>query len=281
MLAQMNLPLDSDGYPRADDVARGAADAEATRSANRRWWNSAAPAYLTEHGKDLGVVDFLWCPEGLRESEARLLGDVAGRRVLEVGCGSAPCARWLVSQAADPVGMDLSEGMLTEAAVRASQTGIHLPLVQGDATALPFAARSFDVACSAFGGFPFVADAGTALAEVARVLRPAGRFVFSVTHPFHWVFPDDPDPAQLRVTGSYFDRRPYLELDEQGRPMYVEHHRTMGDWIRLLVGAGFVVDDVVEPVWQPGRDVVWGYWSADRAALVPGTAIFCATKPAT
>ncbi len=279
MLARMSLPLDSDGYPRADDVGRGAADAGATRSANRRWWNCAAPAYLSEHGQDLGAADFLWCPEGVRESEARLLGDVAGRRVLEVGCGSAPCARWLASQAADPVGMDLSEGMLTEAALHAAQTGIYLPLVQGDATALPFAEASFDIVCSAFGGFPFVADVGTALAEVARVLRRKGRFVFSVTHPFHWVFPDDPDPAQLRVTGSYFDRRPYLELDAQGRPMYVEHHHTMGDWIRLIVGAGFVLDDVVEPVWQPGRDVVWGYWSPDRSALVPGTAIFCATLP--
>ncbi len=277
MLAHMSLPLDCDGYPRADDVQRGAADAEATRTANRRWWNSAARAYLTEHGQDLGMADFLWCPEGLREGQARLLGNVTGRRVLEVGCGSAPCARWLAAQGAHPVAMDLSEMMLAEAAGYASRTGIHLPLVQADATELPFAGASFDIACSAFGGFPFVADAGTALAEVARVLRPGGRFVFSVTHPFHWVFPDDPDPAHLRVTSSYFDRRPYLELDAQGRPMYVEHHRTMGDWIRLLVAAGLVLDDVIEPVWQPGREVVWGYWSAGRAALVPGTAIFCTT----
>lgn len=277
MLGQMSLPLDSDGYPRADDVARSAADAEATRSANRRWWNSAAPAYVTEHGQDLGTADFLWCPEGLRESEARLLGDVAGRRVLEVGCGSAPCSRWLACQGAQPVGLDLADRMLSQAAAYAARTGIYLPLVQADATALPFAEASFDIACSAFGGFPFVADVGTALAEVARVLRPGGGFVFSVTHPFHWVFPDDPDPAELRVTGSYFDRRPYVETDEQGRPMYVEHHHTMGDWIRLLVGTGFVLHDVVEPVWQPGRDVVWGYWSAERAALVPGTAIFCST----
>lgn len=82
------------------------------------------------------------------------------------------------------------------------------------------------------------------------------------------------------MTGSYFDRRPYVELDDQGQPMYVEHHRTMGDWIRLLVAAGLVVDDVIEPTWQPGRQVVWGYWSAERASLVPGTAIFCATLPA-
>lgn len=281
MLAGMTLPLDSAGYPRAADVQRSAADAEATRSANRRWWTQAAPAYLGEHCEDLGLSDFLWCPEGVRESDARLLGNVAGQRVLEVGCGSAPCARWLASSDAAPVGLDLSEGMLAEATAYAAQTGISVPLVQADATRLPFAAASFDLACSAFGAFPFVADAGAALAEVARVLRPAGRFVFSVTHPLHWIFPDDPDPAGLRVTGSYFDRRPYVELDEGGVPLYVEHHHTMGDWIRLIVAAGFAIDDVIEPEWAPGREVVWGYWSAERAALVPGTAIFCCHKPAT
>ncbi len=277
ILARMSVPLDSDGYPRAADVHRSPTDSVATRSANRRWWNQAAPAYLSEHGRDLGVADFLWCPEGLRESEARLLGEVAGRRVLEVGCGSAPCSRWLVTQGAIPIGLDLSEGMLAAAAREGARSGIAVPLVQGDAAALPFEDGSFDLACSAFGGLPFVADAGAALWEVARILRPGSRFVFSVTHPFHWVFPDDSDPARLRVTDSYFDRRPYVELDVQGRAMYVEHHRTMGDWIRLLVAAGFTIDDVIEPMWQPGRDVVWGYWSAERSALVPGTAIFCAT----
>jgi len=279
MLEEMTLPLDSDGYPRADAVQRSDADADATRSANRRWWNQATAAYLTDHGQDLGLADFLWCPEGLRESEAGLLGEVAGLSVLEVGCGSAPCSRWLATQGATAVGLDLSEGMLAQAARYSTGTGIAVPLIQGDANALPFARSSFDIVCSAFGGFPFVADVGVALSEVARVLRPEGKFVFSVTHPFHWVFPDDADPAHLRVTGSYFDRRAYVEWDAEGEPMYVEHHRTMGDWIRLLITAGFVLDGVLEPEWQPGRDVVWGYWSAARAALVPGTAIFCTSKP--
>jgi len=279
MLEQMSLPLDPDGYPRADDVQRIPADADTTRAANRSWWNQAAAGYLREHRNDLGLVDFLWCPEGLRESEARLLGDVAGRSVLEVGCGSAPCSRWLATQGARPIGLDVSDGMLFEAAADGGRSGVTVPLVQADAAALPFATGHFDCVCSAFGGLPFVADAGAALTEVARVLRPGGRFVFSVTHPFHWVFPDDSDAARLQVTGSYFDRRPYVELDASGRPMYVEHHRTFGDWIRLLAAAGFVLEDVLEPEWLAGRDVVWGYWSAERAALIPGTAIFCATLP--
>src|SRR5690349_12278206 len=110
------LVLADDGYPAAGGVDRRAAGAEESARANRRWWDAAAPAYLAEHGSDLGDADFLWCPEGLREADAHLLGDVEGRRVLELGCGSAPCSRWLLSAGAAPVAFDLSGGMLARAA---------------------------------------------------------------------------------------------------------------------------------------------------------------------
>ena len=57
-------------------------------------------------------------------------------------------------------------------------------------------------------------------------------------------------------------------------PAYVEHHRTMGDRIRELVAAGFVVLDVIEPQWPEGFDRVWGQWSPLCGEYFPGTAIF-------
>jgi SAM-dependent methyltransferase len=273
------LPLADDGYPAAGGVERRAADATESARANRRWWDAAAPAYLAEHGGDLGDVDFLWCPEGLREGDAHLLGDVRGRRVLEVGCGSAPCARWLSREGADVVALDLSGGMLARARQLNEACGIAVPLVQADAGALPVADASVDLACSAYGGLPFVADAGAVLAEVCRVLRPGGRFVASVNHPMRWPFPDSPDPADLRIVSSYFDRTPYVEVDGEGEVSYVEHHRTVGDWVRAVVGAGLVLDDLVEPEWTPGRTQNWGQWSPDRGALVPGTLVLVAHRP--
>ena len=273
------LPLGSDGYPLAGGVARRPVGDEESARANRRWWDAAAPAYLAEHGTDLGDTDFLWCPEGLREADAHLLGDVAGRRVLEIGCGSAPCARWLQTAGADVVAFDLSAGMLARAAELNRSTGIAVPLVQADAGALPFLSGSIDVACSAFGGLPFVADVEGALTEVARVLRPGGRFVASVNHPMRWPFPDSPDPEDLRVISSYFDRSAYVETDDAGGTVYVEHHRTVGDWVRAVVGAGLTLEDLVEPEWTPGRTENWGQWSPERGALVPGTLIVVSTKP--
>jgi SAM-dependent methyltransferase len=246
-----------------------------TVAANRRWWDADAADYLAAHSDFLGSVDFVWCPEGLRESDAGLLGELVARRVLEVGCGSAPCARWLAGQGAQVVGLDLSAEMLRHAVYGARETGVSVPLVQADAGRLPFADGSFDLACSAFGAVPFVADSAAVMREVARVLRPGGRWVFAVTHPLRWIFPDDPGEAGLTVAQSYFDRTPYVEVDGLGNPTYVEHHRTLGDRIREIVAAGFVLEDLVEPEWPTDLHRQWGQWSPLRGALYPGTAIFC------
>jgi len=261
-------------------VARRPVDAAESRRASRRWWDADADDYLAEHGADIGDVDFVWCPEGLREADARLLGDdLARRRVLEVGCGSAPCARWLATQGAWPVGVDLSGGMLRHATVFNTATGVAVPLVQAGAERLPFADRAFDLACSAFGAVPFVAGPERVMREVARVLRPGGRWVFAVNHPMRWMFSDDPGEGGLTVYQSYFDRTPYVEVDAAGVPTYVEHHRTLGDRIRDVVAAGLVLDDLVEPEWPEGRETVWGQWSPLRGALFPGTAIFVCRRP--
>jgi SAM-dependent methyltransferase len=249
-----------------------------TVSANRRWWDADASDYLAAHGEFLGKADFVWCPEGLRESDAGLLGGLAGRRVLEVGCGSAPCARWLVGQGARVVGLDLSAGMLRHAVHAGRETGISVPLVQADAARLPFAEGGFDLACSAFGAVPFVADSAAVMREIARVLRPGGRWIFAVTHPMRWIFPDDPGEAGLTVAQSYFDRTPYVEVDSLGNPTYVEHHRTLGDRVREIVAAGLVLEDLIEPQWPPDLRREWGQWSPLRGALFPGTAIFCCRR---
>jgi hypothetical protein len=94
-----------------------------------------------------------------------------------------------------------------------------------------------------------------------------------------WPFPDSPNPEDLQVVSSYFDRRPYVETDDAGGTVYVEHHRTVGDWVRAVVASGLVLEDLAEPEWTPGRTQEWGQWSPERGALVPGTLILVCTKP--
>ncbi|HKC26554.1 MAG TPA: class I SAM-dependent methyltransferase [Jatrophihabitans sp.] len=263
----------------AAEVGRREADVPSTVRANRHWWDGDADAYHVEHGEFLGIADFVWCPENLREDDVHLLGDVAGLDVLEVGSGSAMCSRWLAARGARPVAFDLSSGMLRHARAGAAETGVDVPLVQADAEYLPFRSASFDLAFTAFGAVGFVADSARVMREVARVLRPGGRWVFATTHPIRWAFPDDPGPNGLTASIPYFDRTPYVESTEEGTPTYVEHHRTLGDRVREIVAAGFRLVDLIEPEWPAGHTREWGQWSPLRGGILPGTAIYVCELP--
>ncbi|WP_280266020.1 class I SAM-dependent methyltransferase [Nocardia wallacei] len=264
-------------------VARTEIDSASSERANRRWWDADAAQYHDTHADFLGVDsptgEFVWCPEGMHEGDWHLLGDISGKRILEIGCGSAPCSRWLSANGAQPVGLDVSGAMLRRGLAAMARGGPRVPLVQAGAEALPFADASFDLACSAFGAVPFVADSARVMREVARVLRPGGRWVFSVNHPMRWIFPDDPGPKGLRASLSYFDRTPYVEVDGDGAPTYVEHHRTIGDRVREIVAAGLILQDIIEPTWPERLDREWGQWSPLRGEIFPGTAIFVTNKP--
>lgn len=238
----------------------------------RRHWDRDASRYHADHADYLDT--FYWCPERVTEQDARLLGDpmeLSGRTVVEVGCGSAPCADWVERTTdAHVIGVDVSMEMLQ----RAPRPGPSL--VQADGADLPLATDSVDRVFSSFGAYPFIADLGQALAEVARVLTPDGRAVLAVNHPSAWVFPDD--PASVTAEIPYFQDS-YLEFeDENPSPdaaqlRYAEFHHTMGDWVRAVSAAGLRMIDLIEPEWRDGTPE-WGQWSQSRGELFPGTAIF-------
>lgn len=252
-------------------------DEAASRAANGPDWDRYADEYQATHGAFLGDAGFVWGPEGLTEQAAGALGDVRGKVTLEVGSGAGQCSRWVRRQGGRAFGLDLSFRQLQHARRLDDQTGTAVPSVLGTATQLPFRDASFDVVFCSFGALQFVADLDDAVGETARVLRPGGRFAFSITHPTRWSFPDDPGEGGLTVTQSYWDRTPYVEVDDAtGRVSYVEHHRTLGDWVRVLARHRFVLRDLLEPEWPPGHDRTWGGWSRTRGLLTPGTALFVA-----
>ncbi len=149
------------------------------------------------------------------------------------------------------------------------------PLVQADAARCRSRTRSFDLACSAYGAVPFVADSARVMRETHRVLRPGGRWVFSVTHPVRWAFPDEPGPEGLTVSASYFDRTPVRGAGRGRRA-----RSTSSTTARWATGCGRSR--------RPGSG--WWTWSSRNgrpgtarsgaagprcaAHLIPGTAIF-------
>lgn len=269
-----------DHLPQSVRVERRPVDEESSLRANRADWDRYADEYQATHGEFLGDAGFLWGPEGVREDDLRALGDVTGRRVLELGCGAGQCSRWIAAHGGHPVGLDVSMRQLQHSRRIDAGLGTSVPTVCAGAADLPFADGSFDIVFSAFGALQFIADADALVLEIARVTRRGGRFAFSVTHPTRWMFPDDPGEPGLRATQSYWDRTPYVEVDdESGQTSYVEHHRTLGDWVRALAAAGYRLVDLVEPEWPPEHDRVWGGWSRLRGLLTPGTAIYVADLP--
>ena len=248
-----------------------------SRAANGPDWDRYADEYQATHGSFLGDTGFVWGPEGLTEERAAILGNVSGKDVLEVGSGAGQCSRWVAAHGGRPVGLDLSLRQLQHSRRIDDDTGVRVPVVLGTATHLPFADDSFDVVFSSFGALQFVAEIDRAVDEAARVLRPSGRFAFSITHPTRWMFPDDPGEAGLTAGHSYWDRTPYVEVDDAtGEVAYVEHHRTLGDWVALLAARRFRITRLDEPEWPEDHDRVWGGWSRTRGLLTPGTAIFVA-----
>jgi ubiquinone/menaquinone biosynthesis C-methylase UbiE len=266
-----------DHAPQSVRVERREVSERESRSANGPDWDRYADEYQATHGAFLGDLGFVWGPEGLTEDDAGVLGDVAGKDVLEVGSGAGQCSRWVRAHGGRSFGLDLSPRQLQHSRRIDQETGIPVPSVVGTATHLPFADHRFDIVFSSFGALQFVAEIERAVTEAARVLRPGGRYAFSITHPTRWMFPDDPGTPGLTATQSYWDRSPYVEIDDRtGVVSYVEHHRTLGDWVALLAGAGFVLKELREPEWPAEHDRVWGGWSRLRGRLTPGTAIFVA-----
>lgn len=150
---------------------------------------------------------------------AELVAAAGPGAVLETAAGSGVVTRALAPRLradARYVVTDLSQPMLDHAASRQG-TDSRIEWRQADALALPFADASFDAVCCQFGAM-FFPDRVAGYAEARRVLRPGGRFVFSVwdrieenafaddvTRAVATVFPDDPPRFLARTPHGYHD----------------------------------------------------------------------------
>jgi ubiquinone/menaquinone biosynthesis C-methylase UbiE len=222
-------------------------------SANRKLWNRTSADYQQRHDPQIGAAPRLWGMFSIPDADLGALGDVAGRRVLELGCGAGQWSRSLVDEAGQLVGFDLSDTQLAAArqAMRA-----RYPLVQGAAQQLPFADASFDVVFCDHGALSWAPPA-EAIPEAARVLRRGGRLVFSVASP--WLeacYDNAADRVTTRLRQDYFGL--YAIPEEDGAASYT---LTYGAWIRVLRGAGLVIDDLIEP--RPGPQTRSTYLDCD------------------
>ena len=170
-------------------------------------------------------------------------------RVLEVGTGEGQVARVAASVGAElVVGLDPTANQIEEA----SRRGGGPVFMRGEAAALPVRSGAVDavVACLVF---EHIDDVDGALADVARVLRPGGRFVFFLNHPLlqtpnsGWI--DDhvlDPPEQYWRIGAYL--REDSSVEEVQKGVFLRFvHRPLSRYVNVMAERGLVLERMLEP----------------------------------
>ena len=216
----------------------------------RQAWDADSDDYQRRHGRQLAHWDGpRWGVWAIPEAEVRALGEVRGQRALELGCGGGQFGIGVARRGAHVVGIDISVRQLAHAARHVREHSSDFVMVLADAEHLPFGPAAFDLVFCDHGAASF-ANPGATLAQVARVLRPGGRFVFNVTTPFRRICrASDADPPGERLQRPYFPDDAPSAGEETESPASL---LTYGDWIRLAVSSGFVVEDLIELRPGPG-----------------------------
>ncbi|MFC0542147.1 class I SAM-dependent methyltransferase [Kutzneria chonburiensis] len=199
-------------------------------------YDALAEAYTAENESNLINAHYE------RPAMLTLAGDVAGRRILDAGCGAGPLFAALRDGGAVVSGIDASAGMLAQARKR---LGDDADLRVADlAEPLPFPDNTFDDVTASLV-LHYLEDWGPTLAELRRVLRPGGRLLVSVEHPFAiflW-------QREAGAKPDYFATRERIEEWTMGG-----HTVPLRFWDRPLhamtdafTSAGFHIRRVVEP----------------------------------
>ena len=231
------------------------------------WTPFTVAAPTGEHLADDTVT---YGPDIPREDTLKLLGDVAGKRVLDLGCGAGRNAVALARHGARVIAVDEDAEQVGAARRAIDSADQRVELHHAPLAELAFLrADTIDAAVSVYS-LARVADIGRVFRQLHRVLRPEHSLVVSVPHPtFALLDPDAEHP--MRIRRSAFDEQPYAHDD----PRHGTHARSVGMLFTELTRAGFRVDHILEP--RPIDADGGPHWSPVMAH-VPATLIVRARK---
>ncbi len=226
---------------------------------NRLMWEATSDSYEQRHATSLaGENAMAWGLWRIPEAELRIFGEVAGKDILELGCGAARWSIELTRLGARSVGLDLSSQQLQHARRLMAEAGVDFPLIEASAEDVPLPDASFDIVFCDWGAMTFC-DPRRTVPEASRLLRPGGLFAFSTATPIRFLCEDvATDQLTDRLMNDYFGMH-RLEWEDE-----VDFQLPYGEWIRLFRTSGFVVEDLIEP--QSPEGVSTSYLDADQIA---------------
>jgi SAM-dependent methyltransferase len=210
---------------------------------NRVVWTKANAEYTDKRAADAWAKDEIdWGMFSGPESELNTLGDLEGKDVIELGCGTAYFGAWLAKRGARVVGVDITPAQLETARRLQEETGLDMEFVEASAEDVPLEDQTFDLAVSEYGASIWC-DPELWIAEAARLLRPGGRLVFLCNSPLSILCSPDEGKVEERLM------RPHSDLgriewpgDDEGVEYYLPH----GEMIRVLRKNGFEVEALHE-----------------------------------
>jgi SAM-dependent methyltransferase len=243
---------------------------------NREDWTQANADYTDASASARWAqAEITWGVWDVPEASLGTLGDVEGRDVVELGCGTAYVSAWLARRGARPVGVDVTPAQLETARRCQREAGLEFPLVEASAEDVPLPTASFDLAVSEYGASIWC-DPFRWLPEAHRLLRPRGRLWFLRNSPLSILcMPDQGPPVETLL-------RPQRGLGRCEWPgeLGVEWHLPHGELLRLLRDTGFEVLDLVE-LYPPDDAVDHPYYEAfsvEWARRWPSEEIWVARK---
>jgi SAM-dependent methyltransferase len=228
---------------RSEDLRRAEGEASPTEPWERHaaWWQR----------EFTGGADVEYTEQILPLAAEHLAG---AERVLDLGCGEGQIARLTVQRGAGRVvGIDPAAAQLAEAVRRAG--GVRY--ARAVAAGLPFPPSTFDAIVSCLV-LEHLADLDAGLDEIARVLRPGGRFVLFVNHPLFqtpgsgWIDDQVLDPPeQYWRIGPYLTEDISVEEVETG-VLLPFVHRPLSRYVNGLADRGLLITYMAEPAPPPG-----------------------------
>ena len=243
---------------------------------NRAVWTQSNAEYTDSHAARAWNADEItWGMFGVLEREVRILGEVDGLDVVDLGCGTGYFSAWFARRGARPVGVDVTPAQLETAQRLQEEMGISFPLVEASAENVPLPDTSFDLAFSEYGASIWC-DPYLWIPEAWRLLRPGGRLVFLCNSPLATLCALEDEEATVEQL-----QRPQRGMRRIAWPDGgVEFHLGHGDMLRVLRDTGFEVENLIE-LFAPEDAKTHEYYShvtADWARQWPAEEIWAARK---
>jgi 2-polyprenyl-3-methyl-5-hydroxy-6-metoxy-1,4-benzoquinol methylase len=200
----------------------------------------------------------------------RMLGHLAGQRVLDAGCGNGYLSRMLAGHGAQVTGVEPGQSTFGFAAEQEAASPLGIRYVQADLCGLPDLGAPFDAVVASMV-LPVIPDWAGAMRACVQALKPGGLFVFTVNHPcFEQLWP------AWREHGEYRTRR-YLAAYEIPGPSGTGFHRTLSAYLNQLISLGCHITELAEPGLDPA-DAAGGPEGIDACVHLPNFLVVAARR---